>query len=89
MAPHLHDGDEILVDLHAYRRTTPQPGDVVLAQHPYRRDLRLVKRVEAVLERDRYKLWGDNPSESSDSRTFGDMPRSHILGRVTCIFTRR
>jgi len=88
MAPLLRDGDEVLVDPHVYRRTTPQPEEVVLAQHPYRRDLKLVKRVEAVLDRDHYKLCGDNPSESSDSRAFGAIPRSHILGRVTSIFTK-
>jgi nickel-type superoxide dismutase maturation protease len=89
MAPHLHPGDEVLVDPHAYRQKAPRPGDVVLAQHPYRRDLKLVKRVEDVLDVGRYRLRGDNPSESTDSRTFGTIPRSHILGRVTSIFTKR
>ena len=91
MSPHLQAGDEVLVDPRAYQRNAPQPGDVVLAQHPYRRDMKLVKRVEAVLDgdNDRYRLSGDNPGESTDSRTFGNIPRADILGRVTSIFTKR
>lgn len=88
MRPHLQPGDEVLVDPYAYRRSAPQPGEIVLAQHPYRRDLKLVKRVAAVLEGDRYRLRGDNPSESTDSRTFGNLPRQEILGRVTSVFSR-
>jgi nickel-type superoxide dismutase maturation protease len=88
MLPHLRSGDEVLVDPYAYRRNAPRPGEIVLAQHPYQRDLKLVKRVEAVLEGDRYRLRGDNPSQSTDSRTFGNIPRGEILGRVTSIFSR-
>lgn len=88
MAPHLQTGDEVLLDPRAYRRNAPQPGDIVLAQHPYWRDLKLVKRVEAVLDGDRYRLSGDNPAESTDSRAFGSIPRRDILGRVTSIFSR-
>jgi nickel-type superoxide dismutase maturation protease len=88
MLPHLRPGDEVLVDPHAYQQNAPHPGEVVLAQHPYQRDLRLVKRVEAVLDGDRYHLRGDNPSESTDSRSFGSIPRGEILGRVTSIFSR-
>jgi nickel-type superoxide dismutase maturation protease len=86
MAPLLKPGDEVLVDPHAYRREPPQPGEIVLAQHPYQTDLRLIKRVSAVLEEDRYELKGDNPSESTDSRAFGGIARRQILGRVTSHF---
>jgi nickel-type superoxide dismutase maturation protease len=74
MAPLLKPGDEVLVDPHAYRREPPQPGEIVLAQHPYQTDLRL------------NELKGDNPSESTDSRAFGGIARHQILGRVTSHF---
>jgi nickel-type superoxide dismutase maturation protease len=86
MTPLLHEGDEVLVDPRAYRKEAPKPGEIVVAQHPYQRDLGLIKRVSAVLEGDRYQLEGDNPDESSDSRAFGGIARHQILGRVTSLF---
>jgi type IV secretory pathway protease TraF len=41
----------------------------------------LVKRVGAVLE-DGIVLRGDNPGASTDSRSFGPVPSSAVLGRV-------
>ena len=82
MAPTLAAGDHILVDLGAYRSAAPRPGEVVLARHPYRTDVRMVKRVAAVAEDGRCALAGDNPDESADSRSFGWVPRGLVLGRV-------
>ena len=86
MSPLLQPGDEVLVDPRAYRRTLPQPGDIVVAQHPYTLNLRIVKRVISVTDDGRCQLEGDNGSESSDSRSFGTVPAVAILGRVTCRF---
>jgi nickel-type superoxide dismutase maturation protease len=82
MAPTLSPGDHILVDLGAYRRTGPRPGEVVVARHPFRTDVRMVKRVAAVADDGRCVLAGDNPDESADSRCFGWVPRALVLGRV-------
>jgi nickel-type superoxide dismutase maturation protease len=82
MAPTLAPGDQILVDLGAYRRAAPQPGEIVLARHPYRTDVRMVKRVAAVGPDGRCALAGDNPAESADSRSFGWVPAALVLGRV-------
>ena len=41
----------------------------------------LVKRIGAVLE-DGVVLHGDNPRASTDSRSFGPVPSSAVLGRV-------
>jgi nickel-type superoxide dismutase maturation protease len=86
MAPLLEPGDEVLVDTHAYRQTPPCPGDIVVARHPYRADLLLIKRVAKVHEDGGCLLEGDNPSESTDSRAFGALPAERILGRVTSRF---
>jgi nickel-type superoxide dismutase maturation protease len=86
MVPLLQPGDEVLVNPRAYRRTSPCPGDIVVARHPYRTDLRVVKRITSVLENGNCELGGDNPSESTDSRYFGPIPPRRILGRVTSRF---
>ncbi len=74
-----------MVDPRAYRKQPPRVGDIVIVRHPFRSDVKMVKRVTAVTENNRFHLQGDNPSslESSDSRSFGPLPNSHILGRVT------
>jgi len=86
MVPLLNPGDEILIDPRAFRHTPPRLGDIVVARHPFRTDLTLVKRVAAVREDGQCRLEGDNPSESTDSRSFGFVPAKHILGRVTSRF---
>ena len=82
MYPLLRDGDEIEVDLDAYRGGAPEPGDVVLARHPFKRGVELVKRVLRIEEDGRVFLVGDDPHESRDSRGFGALPPGHVLGRV-------
>ncbi len=86
MAPLLKPGDEVLVNPGAYRRMPPKPGDIVVSHHPYRTDLRLVKRVAAVLSDGSCLIKGDNPSESTDSRSFGAVAPEQILGQVTSRF---
>ena len=88
MAPLLQPGDEVLLDPRAYRRAAPQVGDIVVSRHPYRVDVRLVKRITTVLEDGRCLLEGDNPSDSTDSRSFGAVAPHQILGRVISRFPR-
>ena len=86
MLPVLQPGEEILFDPYAYRRASPQPGDIVVALHPFQRQVRLVKRITQQLEDGRFYLNGDNPAESTDSRSFGPVTLNQILGRVTSRF---
>ena len=85
MEPTLRDGDEVLVDLRAYRRAGPATGDLVLVRHPFQTDLKIVKRVEAVLADGRLVLRGDNPGESTDSRSYGAVAPDRALGRVVLV----
>ena len=87
MLPLLKPGDEVLVDPKAYRQARPRPGDIVIAQHPRRTNLHVIKRVVTVTENGNCILKGDNPSESTDSRTFGPVSPKQILGRVTGRFS--
>jgi len=87
MLPLLSPGQEVLVNPTAYHNPTdlPQLGDIVIAYHPHRPGLRLIKYVAWHTEAG-YFLQGLNPAESSDSREFGPIGRVHLLGQVTCRF---
>ncbi len=86
MLPVLEPGVEVLVDRDAYRAASPAPGDIVAARHPYRRDVTIVKRVEALEPDGSCRLKGDNPDASTDSRCFGIVRADRVLGRVTYRF---
>lgn len=83
MYPTLRDGDEILVDPRALQHRAPEPGEIVLALHPFKTGVHMVKRVWAVMPDGRVVLRGDERIESSDSRSFGPVSRALILGLVT------
>ena len=85
MQPTLPEGTTLLLDTAAYQHTTPQVGDIVLAQHPFQPENKLIKRITAVSENDRYFVQGDNPDSlaSTDSRSFGAVNQAHVLGKVT------
>lgn len=77
MLPELKDGDEVLVN----PNEPYQIGDIVVAQHPFKQSVVLIKRISEIDESSVY-LIGDNPAESTDSRTLGKIPRKDILGKV-------
>lgn len=80
MLPTLKNGDGILIDQDAKIGV----GDIVLSKHPFKKSVILVKRVSEIDENGKYFLVGDNPSESTDSRTFGALSAKHILGKAVC-----
>ncbi len=86
MFPLLKPGEEILVDTRAYRHCLPEIGDMVVAEHPHRQDLRIIKWVAFVDEKGDCFLMGENREESSDSRSFGFVSSQQIIGRVTSKF---
>ena len=77
MEPTLTPGDRLLV----VRSRSVHAGDVVAVRDPRERGRVLVKRVSAVLENE-VVVRGDNPEVSTDSRSFGPVPSSAVLGRV-------
>ena len=80
MQPPLEPGDRVLVR-RLGRKTAPCLGSVVVAWHPQRSGLRLIKRLSRV---DSTGLWllGDNPAESTDSRQLGAVPANLLIGEV-------
>lgn len=87
MVPTLKNGDEVFVDLSAYKGAFPQVGDVVLVRHPLKAQLKILKRITAVSANGDLFLQGDNPQESTDSRHYGAVQLDHVYGRVTSLFS--
>jgi phage repressor protein C with HTH and peptisase S24 domain len=73
MLPTLHEGQLLLI-----RRGRFATGDVVLFVHE---GLEKIKRV-ASAEGERVLVLGDNPAESTDSRHFGQLPATSVVGKV-------
>jgi nickel-type superoxide dismutase maturation protease len=78
MLPTLKSGEVILIN----PRADLCVGDIVLARHPYKKSVKMVKRIEQILPDERYFLIGDNPAASTDSRTFGAVSLKYILGKA-------
>jgi nickel-type superoxide dismutase maturation protease len=80
MQPTLNNNDVVLIEA----TTNVAVGDIVLAQHPYKQSVKMLKRVEKIDENGRFSLVGDNPDESTDSRTFGTVSIEYICGKAVC-----
>ena len=81
MLPGLAPGDLVLADPTVLEREQVQIGDIVIAQHPFKAGVQLVKRVAAI-EASHVRLSGDNPKESTDSAGLGLFPSADLLGKV-------
>lgn len=77
MVPVLAPGDRILV----LRTDQIAVGDIIACTDPDGSESILVKRAAGV-DRNSVRVEGDNFGASRDSRHFGPVPRSTIVGRV-------
>jgi nickel-type superoxide dismutase maturation protease len=80
MRPTLTENEIVLVRL----GSAASAGDIVLAQHPYKRSVKILKRVKSVSPDGRFTLAGDDLLQSTDSRTFGSVSVEYILGKAVC-----
>jgi nickel-type superoxide dismutase maturation protease len=78
MLPTLRSGEKVLLD----PRARIAVGDIVAADHPFKSKTRLIKRLVSIGPDGRIFLGGDNPAESTDSRSFGTISREQIIGKV-------
>ena len=78
MHPTLKEGDLVLINPHAARAI----GDIVVARHPFKKSINIIKRIAEILPGERYILLSDNLDESSDSRNFGAVAAKDILGKA-------
>ncbi len=83
--PAYRDGDFVLVSGIPLLLRGIRPGDAVVFQHP--RLGRLIKLVERLEDGGRSVYVIGLDAFSSDSRTFGAIPRSHVQGKVIWHFT--
>jgi nickel-type superoxide dismutase maturation protease len=86
MAPTLQAGQDVLAAPISQNCKNVALGEIVVARHPYVTHELIIKRVASVTENGDYILEGDNPSESTDSRSFGALPPQKVLGQVICRF---
>ena len=82
MEPGLRAGDYVLVNRWAYRSRPPRVGDIVVLRHPREGAIHIVKRVSALPSPENVFVVGDNADMSEDSRVFGPIDRSLVVGRV-------
>ncbi len=74
-----------LVRFTPVNKTTLAKGDIVLAHHPFKPDVLLVKRIHRVETDGRLFLVGDNPDPlaSEDSHNFGPVSPDAVQGKLT------
>lgn len=77
MLPELAPGDRLI----ALRTPVLERGDLVAVRDPEERERILVKRVRR-LHATTVEVAGDNAAASRDSRQFGPVARSDVLGRI-------
>lgn len=78
MAPTLLPGEQVSVD----ERAGISVGDIVVARHPFKRGITMIKRIRKIDEDGRVFLISDNLEGSSDSRSFGAVSKESIIGTV-------
>jgi nickel-type superoxide dismutase maturation protease len=83
MLPTFKNGDEVLIK----SDKNYQLNDVVLANHPFKKSIKIIKRIGQITDDGKFFLIGDNPPESTDSRTFGFFNGDQIIGKVVNILT--
>jgi|ERR1700722_5282809 len=80
MIPTLKAGDMVLVNKIAYWFSSPKKNNIIAFRDP-RDGKTLIKRITKI-EGESYFVQGDNKNLSTDSRVFGMIRRSDILGKV-------
>lgn len=82
MEPTIKNGSILLVFQWSYLWSDPKVSDIVVFKNPSAGQI-LCKRIAAYdSETAQYALQGDNLNDSLDSRQFGKIQKSQILGKI-------
>jgi nickel-type superoxide dismutase maturation protease len=81
MRPALSPGERVVVSRASYWLGRPRSGDLVVLRDPRQPERLLIKRLDQP-DGDGWRVLGDNPDASTDSRAFGPVRRDSILGKV-------
>ncbi|HUI90679.1 MAG TPA: signal peptidase I [Chitinivibrionales bacterium] len=99
MTPAVVPGDYVIVDKTYYKHHAPKKGDVILFRYPDDRSKLFIKRIGG-LPGDTLKLegnviivphghvfaLGDNAGHSDDSRHYGPIPLTELLGKARQVY---
>lgn len=85
MQPTIQPGDVVLADTRP-NKATLKVGDIVVFQHPYINGLAIIKRISSIVGDGTVSVSGDNPENSLDSRTLGNIDISAIQAKATAVF---
>jgi signal peptidase I len=99
MTPAVAPGDFVIVDKTYYKHNPPKKGDVILYRYPDDRSKLYIKRIGG-LPGDTIKLQsgdivvphghvfalGDNAGHSDDSRHYGPIPLTELLGKARQVY---
>ena len=82
MSPTLHNGEVVIFEDSSNHELVI--GDIVLANHPFKKDNIIVKRISKFNDSGDCFLKGDNPSlnKTTDSRSFGYIERKNIIAKL-------
>lgn len=87
MSPTLSENSEILISTNKKHINNLKIGDILYLQHPLQHNTHIVKRLTAIKKNaQHYFVTGDNPNYSTDSRHFGPIAPTIIIGKVVCTF---
>ena len=86
MRPSLTDGDYVIVSQLHYLFSKPKARDMIVLKHP-KKDLLMIKRIDRETPYG-YFVLGDNIAQSEDSRSFGTVDKSLIVGKVISVVRR-
>lgn len=78
MLPVLKPGQIVLVWCWFFK---PKVGDIVVIKH---NNKEIIKRIQKINVRE-YFIEGDNKQSSTDSRSFGPIDKSKIIGKVILV----
>ena len=81
MLPTLKPGQDVLCFNWAYIFSKPKIGDIVVIRL---KGKEIIKRIQKTNDR-RIFVQGDNKKESTDSRNFGLIDKSEIIGKVILV----